>query len=131
MQNVDAAFSEVAPGLVEEHAHQRRETREARFVVRLDGDEDVLVIEPGVLVSPPGVDRERVAAMAREVELFANREIGVAGMGPELDRHSREAGLDQPMDERDVALPGMRRDEPAWFTVDLVADAQSRQQVFA
>jgi hypothetical protein len=66
----------------------------------------------GMRVSLPGIDGEAARVGAEAGHRLAKRKIGIARMGAEFDEVPRAERLDQPKSERDMADPGVRRDQP-------------------
>ncbi len=85
VQQVERALGEIRQRLVEGAAQQFREAGIARVVEAAQRAVDLLAIEPGVRVTLPGIDCVAPGLELLAQHRFAERRIGDAVMGPELD----------------------------------------------
>ena len=106
VQQVDAAVAELVQGIVERGAHEVREAGEMTVVDGAEFGEDFFAVGLRVLVALPGVHRIANGLQAALFDGLAERQVGCAAMGAELDEYLRPQRIHQPTRERDVAGPG-------------------------
>ena len=127
MQEVDAAVREIASRVVEGGAHQCRERQEMRAVERSDIGEYVVAVIAGMFVALPGVDGIGARGRVQRPERLTEREIGIAGVRAEFEQHCRLADLDEPICERQMPDPGIRRHQTQRLPEHLLTDIESLQ----
>src|SRR6266404_2266379 len=89
VQKVNRPVGEIAERIIEGRTNQTRGGRIFFTVPRGDGLEDALVVEPGVLIAFPMIDRVGGGAEPEPVNGLAESEVGIAVVCAELNAAAR------------------------------------------
>ena len=105
VKEVDAPLREVLLGVVEAHAHQRREAAVVQRVELRQRDVDLVAVVADVTVAFPRVDGIAARPEIELVDRLAHRGVRVALERAEFDEHPRTKHADERRRERDVPMP--------------------------
>ena len=105
VQQVDRPVGEMGQRVVESGADQARETCIMPIVVRAKLGEYIVAVKAGLRIAQPGVHGVGGGLELQFRDGLAERGIGRAIVGAELDQHPRPVRVDQPEGERDVPEP--------------------------
>ena len=108
VEQVDGSVAELQQGLVERRTDDPREGAEVTVVKVGPFLEDVIAIEPGLMVALPGVHRVAGGIDVEVLNRLREGRVAVPGMRAELDEHARPQHVDQPEGERNVGDPARR-----------------------